>query len=63
MYIDESGFSEDMPGVFGQAPASMRCFGTHDVMSKRRTHVVGALIGDRLLTAVLSDGSINAGRF
>jgi transposase len=63
VYIDESGFSEDMPRIFGYTPAGMRCFGTHDSMSKRRTNVIGALTGDRLLTAVLFDGSINADVF
>jgi transposase len=63
VYIDESGFSEDMPRIFGYAPAGMRCFGTHDVMSKRRTNVIGALTEDRLLTAALFDGSINVDVF
>lgn len=63
VYIDESGFSEDMPRIFGYAPAGMRCFGKHDLMSKRRTHVIGALTGDRLLAAALFDGSINTDFF
>jgi transposase len=33
------------------------------LMSKRRTNVIGALTGDRLLTAALFDGSINADVF
>jgi transposase len=52
-----------MPRIFGYAPAGMRCFGKHDVMSKRRTHVIGALTGDRLLAAALFDGSINTDVF
>ncbi len=32
-------------------------------MSKRRTHVIGALTGDRLLTAYVFDCSINADVF
>ena len=32
-------------------------------MSKRRTNVIGALTGDRLMTAALFDGSINADVF
>jgi transposase len=63
IYIDESCFSEDMPRIFGYAPAGMRCFGKHDLMSKRRTHVVGALIGDRLLAAALFAYSINTDVF
>ena len=63
IYIDESGFSEDMPRIFGYAPEGMRCFGKHDWMSKRRINSVGALAGDRLLTAALFDGSINTDVF
>jgi transposase len=63
IYIDESGFAEDMPRMFGYAPTGMRCVGKHDVMSKRRTNVIGALTGDRLLTADLFDCSINADVF
>ena len=53
IYIDASGFSEDMSRIFGYAPAGVRCFGKHDVMSKRRTNVVGALSEDKLLTTAL----------
>ena len=63
IYIDESGFSENMPRIFGYAPAGMRCFGKHDAMSKRRTNVVGALSEDKMLTAALFDGTINADCF
>ena len=63
IYIDESGFPEEMPGIFGYAPTGMRCFGKHNPMSKRRTDAVGALTGDRLLTAALFDGTINTDVF
>ena len=32
IYIDESGFSEGMPRIFGYARAGVRCFGKHDSM-------------------------------
>ncbi len=63
IYIDESGFAEEMPRIFWYAPAGMRCFGKHDLMSKRRTNVIGALTGDRLLTASLFDVGITADVF
>lgn len=63
IYIDESGFSEDMPRIFGYAPKGARCFGTHDWQAKQRTNAVGALSGDRLLTAALFDCSINTDVF
>lgn len=63
IYIDESGFSEDMPRPFGYALEGARCFGKHDWQAKHRTNAVGALTGDRLLTAALFDGSINTDVF
>lgn len=63
IYIDESGFSEDMPRIFGYAPTGMRCFGKHDWQAKHWTNAVGALTGDRLLTAALFDGTVNADVF
>jgi transposase len=63
IYIDESGFSENMPRTFGYASEGAKCFGKHDWTAKQRTNVIGALAGDRLLTAALFDGGINAGVF
>ncbi len=63
IYIDESGFTEDMPRLFGYAPNGSRCFGKHDWQAKRRTNAIGALTGDRLLTAALFDCSINTDVF
>ena len=63
IYIDESGFSEDMPGIFGYSGKGMRCFGEHDRQAKRRTNAAGALTEDRLLTAALFDSSINTNVF
>jgi transposase len=63
IYIDESGFSEDMPRIFGYAPEGVRCFGKHDWQARQRTNAIGALTGDRLLTAALFDSSINTDVF
>lgn len=63
IYIDESGFLEDMPRLFGYAPKGAICFGKHDWQAKRRTNAVGALTGDRLLIAALFDCSINTDVF
>lgn len=63
IYIDESGFSEDMPRIFGYSGKGLRCFGKHDWQAKRRTNAVGALTGDKLLTAALFDSSINTNVF
>lgn len=63
IYIDESGFSEDMPGTFGCAPKGMRCFGTHDRRAEQRTNAIGASTGDRLPTAALFGCGINTDVF
>ena len=63
IYIDESGFSEDMPRIFGYAPEGVRCFGQHNWRASQRTNAIGALSGDRLLTATLFDNSINTDIF
>ena len=41
----------------------MRCFGEHDWQARQRTNAIGALTGDRLLTAALFDCSINTDVF
>ena len=63
IYIDECGFSEDMPRSFGYALEGARCFGKHNWQAKQRTNAVGALTGDRLLTTALFDCSINTDVF
>jgi len=63
IYIDESGFSENMPRTFGSASEGSRCFGKHDWTAKQRTNAIGALNKDKLLTAALFDGSITTDVF
>jgi len=63
IYIDESGFSENMPRPFGYALEGARCFGKHDWQAKQRTNAIGALTGDRLLTTALFDSSVNTYAF
>lgn len=63
VYIDESGFSEDMPRIFGYAQNGARCLGTHDWQAKQRTNAIGALTGDRLITVALFDCGINTDVF
>lgn len=53
VYLDESGFAHDMPRTHGYAPIGQRCYGTQDWGSRGRTNVIGALIGQRLLTVSL----------
>lgn len=52
-----------MPRRRGYAPIGKRCFGTQDWNARRRTNVIGALLGCCLLTVTLFTGSINADVF
>jgi transposase len=61
--IDECGFSHDMPRQYGYALVGQRCAGKQNWHAKGRTNVIGALLGSRLLTVSLFNGSINADAF
>jgi len=52
-----------MPRRKGYAPAGQPCYGTHNWNSKGRTNVIGALLGNQLLTTCLFDSSINSDIF
>lgn len=63
IYVDESGFAQDMPRTYGWAPVGKRCFGRHDWHAKGRINVIGALLNNELLIVTLVDGSIDADVF
>ena len=63
VYLDESGFYHDMPRTHGYSKIGKRCYGTYDWGSKKRTNIVGALLGTVLLTATLYTENMNADRF
>jgi transposase len=63
VYIDESGFSNDMPRRHGYALIGQRCVGKQDWNARGRTNVIGALMGACLLTVSLFLGSINSNVF
>lgn len=63
VYVDESGFANDMPRPNGYAPIGERCVDQHDWHSKGRTNVIGALLGVCLITVSLFIGSTNANVF
>ena len=63
VFIDESGFSHDMPRTHGYAPKGKRCYGSHDWGAKGRTNVIGALLGGLLLTVSLFQTTINTAVF
>lgn len=59
VYLDESGFAHDMPRTHGYAPIGQRCYGSWDWNARGRTNVIGALMGQRLLTVSLFQHNIN----
>ena len=63
IYLDESGFSHDMPRTHGYAPRGQRCFGHHDWGARGRTNAIGALINHSLLTVSLFNDTINTDVF
>lgn len=52
-----------MPRLYGYSPKGSLCPGTCDFNAKGRTNVIGALIGNKLLTADLFDKNINTDIF
>lgn len=60
IYIDESGFALDMPRQYGYAPKGQRCEGMHDWHAKGRINVIGAQLGQTLLTQSLFDCNIDS---
>ncbi len=59
VFLDESGFANDMPRTHGYSPKGKRCYGVHDWGAKGRTNVIGALLGATLLTVSLFESTIN----
>ncbi len=63
MYLDESGFEQDMPRTHGYAPKGEYCYGKHDWHARGRVNAMGALIGKKLLTVHLFKCNINSDVF
>ena len=63
MYLDESGFAQDMPRTHGYSYRGKRCDGVHDWHAKGRINVIGAMVGFGLVSVGLFEGSINSDVF
>ena len=48
-----------MPRTHGYALKGQRCYGSCDWGAKGRTNVIGALLGQTLLTVTLLNGNVN----
>ncbi|WP_342221424.1 IS630 family transposase [Candidatus Fukatsuia endosymbiont of Tuberolachnus salignus] len=62
-YLDESGFAKDMPRTHGYSPRGQRCSGLQNGQAKRRTNVIGALLGTVLMAIVLFSSPVNSDVF
>ena len=63
IYLDESGFSHDMPRTHGYSKRGKRCYGIQDWGAKGRTNIIGVMVGASLLTASLFQCNINSDVF
>jgi len=52
-----------MPRTHGYTPKGQRCYGASDWTARGKTNVIGALIGDSLLTVSLFEDNINTNIF
>lgn len=60
LYVDESGFAQEIPRPYGYAPRGERCHACHDGQAKDRTNIIGALLGTTLITVGLFQGTMTA---
>ena len=63
VFVDESGYANNMPRRNGYAPIGERCFGKHNWNEKGRTNVIGAIIGFCLITVFMISGTVNSNVF
>ncbi|NJO15676.1 MAG: transposase [Thioploca sp.] len=63
VYLDESGFANDMPRRKGYAPMGKRGIGKPNWHARGRLNVIGALLVSGLLTVSLFSDAINANTF
>ena len=59
VWLDERGFTHDMPRTCGYSMKGELCYSKYDWGAKGRTKGVGALVGKVQLTVVLLSGSVD----
>lgn len=63
VYIDESGFAQDMPREYGYSKKGKRCYDEKYWHAKGRINAIGAIINNKLLTVSLFDSNIDSDVF
>lgn len=63
VYLDESGFAQDMPREYGYSEKGKRCYDKKDWHARGRVNAIGAIINNQLLTVSLFDSNIDSDIF
>ena len=63
VYIDESGFADDMPRTRGYSTVGDRCYATQDWNAKGRTNVISGLSGDSLIGYGIVNANLDTDMF
>lgn len=63
VYVDESGFAQDMPREYGYSEKGQRCYDEKDWHARGRINAIGAIINNKLLTVSLFDSNIDSDIF
>ena len=63
VYLDESGFANDMPRKHGYSLKGKRCYGECDWHARGRVNVIGAIIDNQLMAVTLFDSNIDSDIF
>lgn len=63
IYLDESGFANDMPRTHGYSSKGKRCYGEKNWHARGKINAIGAIIGFTFLTVCLFDTNINSDVF
>lgn len=63
VYLDESGFAQCMPRLYGYAKRGERCYGKHDWHARGRVNVIGAIIGAAFVTLSVFPCYVNSDVF
>ncbi|WP_301282772.1 IS630 family transposase [unidentified bacterial endosymbiont] len=58
--VDESGFAKDMPRCRGYSIRGKRCYGKQAWQAKGLTHVIGALLNNKLMTICTFQSTIDS---
>lgn len=63
VFLDESGFSKDMPRIYGYSLKGEKCYGKHNWHERGRTNVIGAITGNQFITTCLFETTIDSDIF